>query len=58
LKKRLFAGIWEHFSAERTRRAEILADPGLVDRVLAEGALKAREVSGSVMARVRKAVGL
>jgi tryptophanyl-tRNA synthetase len=58
LKKRLFAGIWEHFSAERTRRAEILADPGLVDRILAEGALKARAASGAVMARVRKAVGL
>ncbi|MEI6491321.1 MAG: tryptophan--tRNA ligase [Verrucomicrobiota bacterium] len=58
LKKRLFAGIWEYFSAHRTRRAEIVADPGLVDRVLTEGARKAREVSDPVMDRVRKAVGL
>ena len=58
LKKRLFAGIWEYFSAQRARREEILADPDLVDKVLAEGALKAREVSDSVMTRVRQAVGL
>ncbi|MBE2205255.1 MAG: tryptophan--tRNA ligase [Chthoniobacterales bacterium] len=58
LKKRLFAGIWEYFSVHRARRAEILADTGLVDRVLEEGAQKARHVSDSVMARVRKAVGL
>jgi tryptophanyl-tRNA synthetase len=58
LKKRLFAGIWEYFSAQRARRAEILADPGLVDKVLAEGALKAREVSNAVMTRIRQAVGL
>ena len=58
LKKQLFAGIWEYFSAQRTRRAELVADPGLVDRVLTEGARKAREVSDPVMARVRKAVGL
>jgi len=58
LKKRLFAGVWEFFAPQRARREEILADPGLVDRVLAEGALKAREVSDVVMTRVRKAVGL
>ncbi|MFA7345962.1 MAG: tryptophan--tRNA ligase [Terrimicrobiaceae bacterium] len=58
LKKRLFAGIWEYFSPQRARREEILADADLVDRVLAEGASKAREVSGTVMARARKAVGL
>ncbi len=58
LKKRLFAGVWEFFAPQRTRREEILADPGLVDRVLSEGALKAREVSDVVMTRVRKAVGL
>ena len=58
LKKRLFAGVWEYFSAQRSRRAEILADADLVDRVLREGAVKAREISDSVMARVRTAVGL
>ena len=58
LKKRLFAGIWEYFSAQRTRREEILADPGLVDKILTAGALKARDVSNAVMTRVRQAVGL
>lgn len=58
LKKRLFGGVWEYFSAQRARREEILADPGLVDRVLKEGAVKARATADVVMARVRKAVGL
>lgn len=58
LKKRLFAGVWEFFATQRARREEILADPGLVDRILTEGAAKAREVSDTVMVRVRKAVGL
>jgi hypothetical protein len=40
------------------RREEILADAGLVDRILAEGAGKAREVSDRVMKRVRTAVGI
>jgi DNA-binding transcriptional ArsR family regulator len=35
-----------------------LADAGLVDRILAEGAGKAREVSDRVMKRVRTAVGI
>ncbi|MFZ4776627.1 MAG: tryptophan--tRNA ligase, partial [Terrimicrobiaceae bacterium] len=58
LKKRLFAGIWEYFAAPRARREEILADPALIDTILAEGAVKARGISDSVMTRVRKAVGL
>jgi len=58
LKKRLFAGIWEYFAPQRARREEILADTGLVDRVLTEGAVKARATADVVMARVRKAVGL
>jgi tryptophanyl-tRNA synthetase len=58
LKKQLFAGIWEYFAPFRVRREEILADVGLVDRVLADGAAKAREVSDRVMKRVRAAVGI
>ena len=41
-KKRLFGAIWEYFAPLRARRAELEADPGYVDRVLAEGAEKAR----------------
>jgi len=58
LKKRLFGGIWEFFASQRTRREEILADSGLVNRVLEEGAIKARETADAVMTRARKAVGL
>ncbi len=58
LKKRLFGGIWEFFASQRARREEILSDSALVDRVLNEGAIKARETADKVMTRVRKAVGL
>jgi len=57
-KKRLFEAIWTYFAPMRARRAEILADPGYVDRVLKEGAEKANAIATPVMQRVRKAVGL
>ncbi len=57
-KKRLLGGIWEYFAPLRQRRDEVLSDPGLVDRVLADGAEKARAVADDVMRRVRLAVGL
>lgn len=57
-KKRLAEAYWDYFAAMRARRAEILADPGYVDQVLAAGALRAREEAGKVLGRVRKAVGL
>jgi tryptophanyl-tRNA synthetase len=57
-KKRLFAAIWEYFAPMRTRREALIADPGYVDRVLAEGAEKARATAEKVMTRVREAVGL
>jgi tryptophanyl-tRNA synthetase len=57
-KKRLFAALWEYFAPQRQRRAELAADPGYVDRVLAEGAEKARAVAEKTMARVRTATGL
>ncbi len=57
-KKRLADGYWDFFAPMRARRAEILADPGFVDQVLAAGAMRAREEAGKVLARVRRAVGL
>ena len=57
-KKRLFGAIWEYFAPLRARRAEIEADPAFMDRVLAEGAEKARAVAQRTMSRVRAAVGL
>lgn len=57
-KKRLAEAYWDYFAPMRARRAEILADPGFVDQVLAAGALRAREEAGKVLDRVRVAVGL
>lgn len=57
-KTRLADAYWDYFAPMRARRAEILADPGYVDRVLAEGAVRAREEASRVLARVRRAVGL
>ena len=57
-KKRLAEAYWEYFAPMRARRDEILADPGYVEQVLAEGAAKAREEADKVLTRVRRAVGL
>jgi tryptophanyl-tRNA synthetase len=57
-KTRLADAYWDYFAAMRTRRAEILADPGYVDAVLARGAERAREEATKVIDRVRRAVGL
>ena len=42
----------------REQAREIVADPKYVDRVLAEGAEKARAVARKTLSRVRDAVGL
>jgi tryptophanyl-tRNA synthetase len=57
-KKRLLGATWEYFAPFRERRAEIVADSGLVDRVLRAGAEHANATAAGVMHRVRKAVGL
>ena len=57
-KKQLADAYWEFFAPMRVRRAEILADPAFVDRVLAEGAMRARDEANKVLERVRRAVGL
>ena len=57
-KQRLFDAMWEYFAPMRARRDEVLARPGYVDDVLADGAARARAVAGATMERVRKAVGL
>jgi tryptophanyl-tRNA synthetase len=58
LKKRLAEAYWDYFAPMRARREEILKDPGYVESVLQAGAVRAREESGKVLARVRQAVGL
>ena len=57
-KKRLLQAMTEYFAPFRERRAQIVADPQYVDRVLAAGAEKARSVARKNLARVRDAVGL
>jgi tryptophanyl-tRNA synthetase len=58
LKKRLAEAYWDYFAPMRARRAEIVADVGYVDEVLAAGAAKAHEEAAKVLDRVRRAVGL
>lgn len=57
-KKRLADAYWDYFAPMRSRRAEIIADPGFVDQVLADGAMRAREEAAKVLDRIRRAVGL
>ncbi len=57
-KKRLADAYWDYFAAMRTKRAEILAEPGYVDEVLTAGALRAREEASKVLSRIRRAVGI
>ncbi len=57
-KKRLLEALTNHFAPMRERRAGIVADTGYVERVLTEGAEKARAVARQTLARVRAAVGL
>jgi tryptophanyl-tRNA synthetase len=57
-KKRLFEALWEYFRPMREKRASLAADAGYVDKVLADGAARARTVAAATMDRVRAAVGL
>jgi tryptophanyl-tRNA synthetase len=57
-KKRLLAAVTDYFAPFREKRAAIVADPAYVDRVLAEGAEKARALARKTLSRVRDAVGL
>lgn len=57
-KKRLAEAYWDFFADMRARRAELAADPGYIDAILAKGAEKARATANVTLDRVRKAVGL
>ena len=58
LKKRLANAYWEFFAPMRERRLAISQDPGHVEKILAEGADRARAEASKVLQRVRRAVGL
>jgi tryptophanyl-tRNA synthetase len=57
-KKRLFGGIWEYFAPMRARRAELEGNLDFVEKVLRDGAERARGIAQATMGRVRAATGL
>ncbi len=57
-KQRLLDGYHAAFDAARARYATYLADESAVERILAEGAGRARSIAAPVMSRVRAALGL
>jgi tryptophanyl-tRNA synthetase len=58
LKKALFEHYWNHFAPYRVKRAELVANPDYVQKVLRDGAERARAVASKTMARALKACGL
>jgi len=58
LKKALFEHYWNYFADARKKRAELTANPDYVNKVLADGAAKARAKAHEVLKRARKASGL
>ncbi|HJW83990.1 MAG TPA: tryptophan--tRNA ligase [Anaerolineae bacterium] len=57
-KKILARNLNAHFEPFRARRAELAAQPGLVDDVLRDGANKASAIAAQTIAEVKDAVGL
>ena len=57
-KKRLFAAAWEFFAPMRESRAELERDSAYLNRVLEDGAVRARAVAQQTIERVRLATGL
>ncbi len=58
LKKEVAEVVVERLLPFQQRMAELLDDPAELDRILADGAERAREVAMTTMARVRDRVGL
>ena len=58
LKKGLFENYWAYFAAARAKRAELSANLDYVEKVLAQGAAKARAIADKVLKRTRQACGL
>ena len=58
LKKALFENYWTHFAGARKKRAELTANLDYVNKVLNDGAAKARTLAQKVLRRARKNCGL
>jgi tryptophanyl-tRNA synthetase len=57
-KGALFEVLEREVAGPRARYEELMADPGELDRILAEGARRARELARPVLERVRAGVGI
>jgi tryptophanyl-tRNA synthetase len=57
-KKKVLEAFHATFGPARQRRAELLADPGELERILQDGARRAREQAAPLMEKVRRAVGI
>jgi tryptophanyl-tRNA synthetase len=57
-KQLLFEAAWNYFASARARRDLLLAQPERVSQILADGARRAREKAGEVLARARRAAGV
>jgi tryptophanyl-tRNA synthetase len=58
LKETLAKDIAEYFAPFRERRAELLADPAQIARILSEGAEEARAVASKTIGEVKQRIGL
>jgi tryptophanyl-tRNA synthetase len=57
-KKKLLEAYHATFGPARQRHAELVADPGELERILQDGAERARAEASRLMSKVRKAVGI
>jgi len=57
-KKLLADRIIAHYAEARERYTELMADPARIDRILADGAERARPLAQATMAEVRERMGL
>src|SRR3954471_10422949 len=58
LKKALFEHYWNFFAPYRAKRADLAAHPDYVEKVLRDGAERARAVAAKTIARARQNCGL
>jgi tryptophanyl-tRNA synthetase len=58
LKKALFENYWDYFATARAKRNELVANLDYVEKVLSDGAAKARSIAQKVLHRARVATGL
>ncbi len=58
LKKALFKNYWNYFADARNKRAELAANLDFVNKILSDGATKARTLAQKVLKRARKNCGI